>query len=139
MRKCQVRELGRIDYGAALELQQVLKTDKYGNPERPLSPAPTSFLQVDAPNVAVENWKTAEDGHGAIVRLVEVGGTSADVRLNFPLFDLQQAWRANAVEEDQEELPVSPHSLEVKIHPHEILTVRVAATFANHRAGGAEK
>jgi alpha-mannosidase len=113
-----------------LEWQQVLKTDKYGDPERPLSPAATSFLQVDAPNVAVENWKTAEDGHGTIVRLVEVGGKSADVHLSFPEFDLQQAWRANAVEENQEELPVSAHSLEVKIHPHEILTLRVTATFA---------
>jgi hypothetical protein len=113
-----------------LEWQQVLKTDKYGDPERPLSPAPTSFLQVDAPNVAVENWKTAEDGHGTIVRLVEVGGNSAHVHLNFPQFDLQQAWRANAVEENQEELPVSAHSLEVKMRPHEIFTIRVNATFA---------
>jgi hypothetical protein len=122
-----------------LELQQVLKTDKYGNPERPLSPAPTSFLQVDAPNVAVENWKTAEDGRGTILRLVEVGGKSADVHLDFPLFNLQQAWRANAVEENQEELPVSAHSLEVKMRPHEILTLHVAATFTNHPAGSAAK
>jgi len=113
-----------------LEWQQVLKTDKYGDPERPLSPAATSFLQVDAPNVAVENWKTAEDGHGTIVRLVEVGGKSADVHLSFPEFDLQQAWRSKAVEENQEELPVSALSLEVRIHPHEILTLRVTATFA---------
>jgi hypothetical protein len=49
------------------------------------------FLQVDAPNVVVENWKTAEDGHGAIVRLLEVGGKSADVRLDFPLFNLEKA------------------------------------------------
>jgi hypothetical protein len=119
-----------------LELQQVLRTDKYGDPERPLSTAPTSFLQVNAPNVVVENWKTAEDGHGAIVRLLEVGGNSADVRLDFPLFNLQQAWRANAVEENQEELPVSAHSVEVKIRPHEILTLRVAATFAAHPPGG---
>ncbi|MGA3323174.1 MAG: polysaccharide lyase family protein [Terriglobia bacterium] len=122
-----------------LESQQVLKTDKLGDPERPLSPAPTSFLQVDAPNVVVENWKSAEDGHGSIIRLVEVGGTSADAHLNFPLFDVQQAWRANAVEENQEELPVSAHSLELKMRPHEILTVRVAATFANHATGGAAK
>lgn len=75
-----------------LELHQLLKTDKYGNPDRPLSPAPTSFLQVDASNVVVENWKAAEDGRGTIVRLVEVGGKSADVRLDFPLFNLQKAW-----------------------------------------------
>jgi hypothetical protein len=40
------------------------------------------------------------------------------------------------VEENQEELPVSAHSLQVKMRPHEILTVRVAATFANRPAGG---
>jgi alpha-mannosidase len=114
----------------------VLKTDKLGDPEQPFSQAPTSFLEVDAPNVVVENWTTAEDGHGAIVRLLEVGENSAVVRLNFPQFDLQQAWRANAVEENQEELPVSAHSLQVKMRPHEILTVRVVATFANRPAGG---
>ena len=59
--------------------------------------------------------------------------------MNFPLFHLQQAWRANAVEENQEELPVSAHSVEVKIRPHEILTVRVAATFADHPTGGAAR
>jgi len=114
-----------------LELQQVLDNDKVGDPERPFSPAPTSFLQVDAPNVALENWKSAEDGHGSIVRLVETGGDSANVRVDFPQFDLQQAWRTNTVEENQEKLPVSAHTLEMKIHPHEILTVRVASTFAN--------
>jgi alpha-mannosidase len=112
-------------------------TDKYGDPVRPLSPAPTSFLQVDAPNVVVENWKAAEDGRGTIIRLVEVGGNSADVGMDFPQFNLQQAWRADAVEENQEELPVSAHSLEIKIRPHDILTVRVVATFANQSAGGA--
>jgi hypothetical protein len=122
-----------------LEAQQVFLTDKMSNPDRPLSPAPTSFLQVDAPNVVVENWKTAEDGHGTIVRLVEVGGKSAEAHLDFPLFHLQKAWRASAAEENQEELPVSAHSLEVKIHAHEILTLRVAATLADHLDGGAAK
>jgi hypothetical protein len=140
-RELSPESLARLGRAAMtpLELQQVLKTDKYGDPDRPLSPTPTSFLQVDAPNVVVENWKTAEDGQGAIVRLLEVGGNSADVRLNFPLFNLQQAWRANAVEENQEELPVSAHSVEVKIRPHEILTLRVAATFAAHPAGSAAR
>jgi alpha-mannosidase len=136
-RELSPESLARLGRAAMtpLELQQVLKTDKYGDPERPLSPAPTSFLDVDAPNVVVENWKTAEDGHGAIVRLLEVGGNSADVRLDFPLFYLQKAWRANAVEENREEVPVSAHSLELKMRPHEILTLRVAATLAAHPAG----
>jgi alpha-mannosidase len=113
-----------------LQLPQVFRNDKYGVPDQPLSPAPASSAQVDAPDAIVENWKTAEDGHGAIVRLVEMGGNSADVRLDFPLFNLQQTWRANAVEENPEILSVLAHSLEVKNHPDEILTLRVAATFA---------
>jgi len=75
-----------------------------------LSPAPASFLQVDAPDVPVENWTTAEDGCGTIFRLVEEGGKSANVHLSFPLFILREAWRANAVEENLEKSSVSPRS-----------------------------
>ena len=107
-----------------------IRTGKLDDPERQWPLAPTSSPQVDPPKVAVENWKTAEDGRGTIFRLVEEGGKSANVHLTFPLFILQEAWRANAVEENPEELPVSAHSLEVNIWPHEILTLRVAATFA---------
>ena len=48
-----------------------------------MSPAPASFLQVDAPEVAVENWKTAEDGCGTIFRLVEEGIRSTAIRISF--------------------------------------------------------
>jgi hypothetical protein len=111
-----------------LEIGHLLDTDKFGNPQRPLSPAPSSFLALDAPNVVVENWKAAEDGQGSILRLLEVGGRSATARLNFPLFELKRAWLTNAVEENQVEVPVSEHSLAVKLRPHEILTVRIIAS-----------
>jgi alpha-mannosidase len=111
-----------------LEIGHLLDTDKFGNPQRPLSPAPSSFLALDAPNVVVENWKAAEDGQGSILRLLEVGGRSATARLNFPLFELKRAWLANAVEENQVEVPVSEHLLAVKLRPHEILTVRIIAS-----------
>jgi alpha-mannosidase len=111
-----------------LEHQQVISNDKRDDPARPLSPAPQSFLTVSSPDVVVENWKSAMDGHGTIVRLVEVGGQSTTARLSFPLFHLQQAWTANAVEENQSPVKVEGNSFEVTIRPHQIVTLRVVAS-----------
>ncbi len=108
-----------------LEVRQLISNDKYGNPPRPLSPAPASFLQIDSPNVVVEDWKRAEDGNGTIMRLLEVGGQADTVRLTFPLFNLRQAWETNAVEENQSEPTVNGHSLEVPVKTHQIVTVRL--------------
>jgi alpha-mannosidase len=110
------------------ELAQLLATDKFGNPQRPLQPSPSSFLELNADNVVVENWKGAEDGQGTILRLLEVAGRPATARLNFPLFNLERAWLTNAVEENHEELKVSGHTLEAPLKPHEILTLRVIAS-----------
>ena len=111
-----------------LELGQLISNDKFGNPEAPLTPAPASFLKVDAPNVVVENWKAAEDGHGTILRLLEIGGREADARLDFPFFDLGKAWLADAREENKQEIPVTRNSLDLKLKPHQILSVRILAT-----------
>jgi alpha-mannosidase len=108
-----------------LESRQLISNDKYGNPPRPLSPASTSFLEVDAPNVVVEDWKRAEDGNGTIVRLLELGGLSATVRLTFPLFKIRQAWETNAVEENQSRLVVNGHWVDFQIKPYQIATLRV--------------
>jgi len=110
-----------------LEIGQLLPNDKFGNPERPLSEAPTSFLGLDAANVTVESWKMAEDGDGTIVRLLEIGGKAAVAQLSLPLFTIDRAWLANAAEENQEELKVNAHSVEVNLKPHESLTLRIVA------------
>jgi alpha-mannosidase len=112
-----------------LEAQKVVDQDKFDNPARPLGAAPTSFLQVSAPNVVVEDWKAADDGKGSILRLLETGGQTATARLGFPLFELQHAWIANAVEENQREIPVSGSSVDISIKPHQILTLRIAASM----------
>jgi alpha-mannosidase len=118
--------LGR-DAMTPLEHQQVISNDKGDDPARPLSPAPQSFLTVSSPDVVVENWKSAMDGHGTILRLVEVGGENATTRLTFPLFHLNQAWATNAVEQNQSPLKVEGNSLEVSLKPHQIVTLRVIA------------
>jgi len=111
-----------------LELGILQVFDKFENPDVPLKPAPTSFLRLMASNVVLENWKAAEDGRGTILRLLEAGGRESTVQVAFPLLKLQSAWRTNAVEENQSELMVTADGVEVKIKPHEILTVRVIGT-----------
>ena len=110
-----------------LEHQQVISNDKHDDPARPLSTASQSFLTVSSPDVVVENWKSAMDGNGTIVRLVEVGGENARARLTFPLFHLQQAWTTNAVEQNQSPLKIDRDSLEVPLKPHQIVTMRIIA------------
>lgn len=122
-------ELARFGRAAMtpLEMDQIIENDKVGNPDRPLEPGALSFLQLDAPDVVVENWKTAEDNNGTIVRLLETGGHASTARLSFPRFAIKRAWISNAVEENQEEIPVTESSLEVNLKPHQILTLRIAA------------
>lgn len=122
-------ELGRFGRAAMtpLEADQIIDNDKVGNPDRPLEPGALSFLQLDAPDVVVENWKTAEDGNGTILRLLETGGHESKARLSFPLFSVKRAWISNAVEEDQEEIPLAESSLEVSLKPHQIVTLRIVA------------
>lgn len=122
-------ELARFGRAAMtpLETGQIIDNDKVGNPDRPLEPGPLSFLQLDAPDVVVENWKTAEDNNGTILRLLETGGHESKARLTFPLFSVKRAWISNAVEEDQEEIPVTESSLEVPLKPHQIVTIRIVA------------
>ncbi len=124
-----------------LEHEQIIGNDKNGNPPRPLPPTPQSFLQVSARNVVVEDWKAAlhrergtpaaANSHSAvtdtILRLVEVGGRAAEVKLTFPRFLLKRAWIDNAVEVNQAPLAVSGHSLELQIKPHAIVTLRIEA------------
>lgn len=124
-------ELARLGRAAMtpLEIQEVVDQDKYGNPVRPLPTEATSFLQLSARDVVAENWKAASDGQGSVLRLLEVGGQSADIRLTFPLFELHHVWMTNAVEENQKEIPCSGSTVEVPIKPHQILTLRLAASL----------
>lgn len=112
-----------------LETSEVIAQDKVGNPNRPLEPVPTSFLQVDAPGVVVEDWKAAEDGNGSVLRLLETAGAETKTVVRFPLLHLQRAWLCTAVEDDVEEIPVQDSSVEVALRPHQIVTLRIIAKF----------
>ena len=115
-----------------MEADWLNSTDKFGNPSSPLEAVPTSFLQVDTPDVVVENWKAAEDGRGTILRILELAGRQTTASLNFPLFRLERAWLASAAEEDREECRVSEHSVVVPLEPHGIVTLRILASRITH-------
>jgi alpha-mannosidase len=123
--------LGRAEM-TPLELGLLVDNDQFGNPDRPLTTAPTSFLNIDAANVTVDNWKVAEDGNGTIIRLLETGGIAAAAHLTLPLFNIEKAWLADAAEENQEELKVDGHSVEVSLKPHESVTLRILAPKMAH-------
>lgn len=123
----QLSSFGKAEM-TPLEAGQLIHNDKMGDPAEPLTTAPTSFLHVDAADVQLVNWKAAEDGNGTILRLVETGGTPATIHLSLPEFVLHQAWQANAAEENQQSLPVTPHELTVPVKPYEILTLRIVAS-----------
>ena len=84
-----------------------------------------SFCQVDPPNVLLLTLKRAEDGRGIVVRLIETEGRSVRAEVTLPFLSLTQAHRTNLVEEDQEVLPVTAHSVEATVEPFGICTVRV--------------
>jgi len=125
-------ELARFGRAAMtpLEVGELVPNDKFDDPERPLPPDSSSFLQVDAPNVVVVNWKAADDGKGTIVRLLETGGAAATAHLTFPMFSVESAWRSTASEENQQPLNPSGHSLTVDLKPHEIATLRIVASMS---------
>ncbi|HEY6292376.1 MAG TPA: polysaccharide lyase family protein [Terriglobia bacterium] len=125
-------ELARFGRAAMtpLEVGELVSNDKFDDPARPLPPSPRSFLEVDAPNVVVVNWKAADDGNGTIVRLLETGGSSATATLTFPMFNVGRAWMANAAEGNLEPLSPSGHSVTIGLKPHQIATLRIVATLA---------
>ena len=116
-----------------LELGELVTNDKFDDPERPLPPDPTSFLTVDAPDVVVVNWKAADDGKGAIIRLLETAGTTATAHLSFPLFRIESAWRSNAAEQNEQSLSPAERTLTLELKPHEIATIRVATAMPGLR------
>jgi alpha-mannosidase len=113
-----------------LEVDQITSQDKAINAARPFSSAQGSFLKVDQADVALVTWKAAEDGKGTILRFLELAGKSAEANVETPLLDVQAAWRADALERNQEPLATSPHGFRFAVKPFQIVTIRVEGTSA---------
>ena len=99
-------------------------------------PAAGSFFAVDRPNVVVQALKISKDGTGLVVRLREIAGQAAEVRLSAPLLGgrLGEASETDIVEESPVPLP-APSSLAAEgwtlsLKPFEIKTFFCALAVA---------
>jgi len=88
-------------------------------------PTSTSFCQIDQPNVLLVTLKQAEDGNGAIVRLIETEGKEVRATVTLLFFTIVQAYETNLVEENQKPLTFTRHTVEVQVKPFGITTIRV--------------
>lgn len=122
-------QLSRLGWEEAtpLEFDEVTREDKaVKEPHLPDS-GQGSFAHIDDPNLLLETWKPAEDQNGTILRFLDLGGQTRSVSIRLPAFRLMSAWRTDAVERNQGQLPVQDgHEFSFTIHPHEIVTVRIA-------------
>jgi len=94
--------------------------DKEGTFERQ-----ASFCRVDKPNVFLVTMKRAEDGGGVIVRLIETDGQQTDATITVPSLSIAKAWQTNPVEQNQQELTCTEHSVTVPVKAFGIATVRL--------------
>lgn len=109
-----------------LEVDAVTTQDKALEQPRPLNGKQDSFLNMDDPDLLLETWKPAEDGNGTILRFLDLGGATRTVSVTTPLLHLEKAWQTNAVERDQNVLPLSgSQGFQFTVHPHELVTIRL--------------
>jgi alpha-mannosidase len=82
-----------------------------------------SLAAVDDTNLVLDGIKRAEDSDAIVLRLYEAHGGRgvARVRLAFPF---TRAVRANALEDDGDELAVEGDEIVVPYRPHELVTVK---------------
>jgi hypothetical protein len=95
-----------------------------GSRQGPLPPQ-GSFCRLDKPNVFLTTLKQAEDTRGVIVRLIETDGRPTEATLTIPAVAVEKAWRTNLVEENQEELACTEHSVTVPVKSFGITTLRL--------------
>jgi alpha-mannosidase len=119
-----------------LEEDEITTQDKALDTPGPLDGKLASFLRANDPDLVLTTWKPAEDGHGTILRFLDLGGATRNVSVEIPLLQLQQAWQTDAVERDQSQLSLAgTHQFQFTVHPHEIVTVRlitIATGTFNH-------
>ncbi|MEA3309321.1 MAG: glycoside hydrolase family 38 C-terminal domain-containing protein, partial [Chloroflexota bacterium] len=83
-----------------------------------------SFVATEASNAVIETIKGAEDGRGVIVRLYESQRRRGKVTLDAG-FPLREVWRTNLLEENQEQLACTAHSVTISLRPYQIVTLRL--------------
>jgi len=91
--------------------------------EKPELPPQQSFLDIDAPNAVLSAFYREIDG-APTVRLYEVDGRSADVRLS-SLGNMAAASEVNLLGDRVSSLAPAGDSVKVHLRPHEIVTLKL--------------
>ncbi|HTW81173.1 MAG TPA: polysaccharide lyase family protein [Terracidiphilus sp.] len=111
-----------------MEEDQIESQDKALDLPRPLDGNQASFLSIDDPDLLLDTFKPAEDGHGTILRLLDLGGQPRTVTINVPLVSIGQVLLTDAVERDEKPLDADgPHAFRIAVKPHQIITIRLIA------------
>jgi hypothetical protein len=84
-----------------------------------------SFFAMSRKDIVLLAVKQSEDGKGLIVRLQEVGGKKARLKLKFHSFTILGAFSATLTEEIIKPLSVSKNEVEVTLGKFEITTVKI--------------
>jgi len=84
----------------------------------------SSFCMIKSEAVVLQCMKRAEDGRGIVIRLREVQGRDAKIRLYLPGFKFTRAAYTNLVEEDIQQIDPDGNKLDVAIKANAILTLR---------------
>jgi hypothetical protein len=112
---------------SSLQVNQVRSQDVASGLQLPVADDQKSFIHIDDPAVLLETWKPAEDGNGTVMRLLDLGGRSRTVTITTPLMGSNRAWLTNAVENGGTPLTMTgSNGFEAQVHPHEIVTIRIA-------------
>jgi alpha-mannosidase len=90
-----------------------------------------SLLELGSDQVAIQAIKRAEDGQGVVVRLQELLGQEARVRLSTP-FAIAAAQELNGVEKTIAPLPIEGRTLRLDFLPYQIRSVGLSLV-AHHR------
>ena len=89
------------------------------------APGEGRFLFVEGGGVLVNHVKTAADGGGILVRLVNVGDRDSVVRLRPGGFRLRSAWLCGTLEDDRSPLPIVDGMAEMTLSPRLLTLVRL--------------
>jgi alpha-mannosidase len=127
-------DMGRHEFAYALlphaggwrEAGVVAEAARFNQPlrwgESVVSTQSRSYAAVDDPNLVLDTIKRAEDSDAIVLRLYEAHGGRGVARVTLGL-PFSAARRANALEDEGDELEVDGDTIVIPYRPHEIVTV----------------
>ncbi|MCL6456386.1 MAG: alpha-mannosidase [Gorillibacterium sp.] len=100
-------------------------TEETGLYKQGTLPEQHGFIPFNSQHVVLETVKLAEDGEGIILRLYESAGGRESVSLGWSEQPLAHVYLSNALELQQEEIPVVDGIIHLTFRPYEIKTIKL--------------